>query len=86
MTKTTSEVRKDLTLFEFNGRRASWAALKRHLPDVETALFFAKATKMPWSKANELVQGLFKSTVLEALTTGQHSTDLQDYLVSEAPP
>ncbi|USH45462.1 ssDNA binding protein [Microbacterium phage DoTi] len=86
MTTTSSEVRKALTPFEYNGRRASWAALKRHLPDIETALFFAKATKMPWEKTNELLEGLFKSTVLEALRDGQHSTTLQDYLVEVAPP
>ena len=86
MTKTPSEVQRDLSLFEFNGRRASWAALKRHLPDIETALFFAKATKMPWLKTNELIRGLFKSTVLDALMSGSHSTELQDYLVEVAPP
>ncbi|AYD86158.1 hypothetical protein SEA_BURRO_15 [Microbacterium phage Burro] len=86
MTTTSSEVRQALTPFEFNGKRASWAALKKLLPDVETALFFAKAVKMPWLKTDELIRGLFKSTVLNELRNGQHSTELQGYLVEVAPP
>jgi hypothetical protein len=85
MTRTSDDVRSALTPFEFNGKRASWAALARHLPDIETALFFGKAVNMPWKKLNELIQGLFKSDVLAALTEGGHSTSLQDYIVSIAP-
>jgi hypothetical protein len=82
----SSDVTRSLTPFEFNGKRASWSALKRHLPDIETALFFGQAVNMPWVKLNELIHGLFKSTVLDALLEGGHSTSLQDYIVSVAPP
>lgn len=83
--KSSSEVRSALEPFEFNGKRASWAALKKLLPDVETALFFGMAVKMPWTKLNELISGLFKLPVLTALTDGDHSRTLQDYIVSIAP-
>jgi hypothetical protein len=85
MTRTSEDVRADLTPFEFNGKKASVAALRRHLPDVETALFFAKAVGMDWKKLNELIRALFRSDVLDALTEGGHSTSLQDYIVSIAP-
>jgi hypothetical protein len=86
VTKTSSEVRADLTPFEFNGKQASWAAMRRLFQDVETALFFAQAVGMNWTKLSELLQGLFHSSVLDALLNGSHSTDLQDYIVDVAPP
>ena len=86
MTRTSSEVLKDLTPFEFNGKRASWAAMRRLFPDVETALFFGQAVKMSWDKLNELIQGLFHSDVLDALLEGYHSTELQSYIIHTAPP
>lgn len=85
MTKSSSDVRAALKPFEFNGKRASWVALKKLLPDVETALFFGMAVKMPWIKLNELISGLFALPVLKALTEGDHSLSLQDYVVSIAP-
>lgn len=86
MTRTSSEVRADLTPFEFNGKKASWAAMRRLFPDVETALFFGQSVGMGWNKLTELIRGLFKSNVLDVLLEGNHSTELQDYLVSVAPP
>ena len=86
MTLSSKDVRHALTPFEFNGRQASWAALSRLLPDIETALFFGRAVKLPYDKLGELLQGLFKTSVIDALTTGDHSTELQSYVIDTLPP
>ena len=38
MTKSSSDVRAALKPFEFSGKRASWVALKKLLPDVDIAV------------------------------------------------
>ena len=86
MTMSLNKAAAELRLFEFNGKRASWAALRKLFHDVETALFFGMAVKMPWEKLNELLNGLLELQVLKALTDGEHSRELQTYLVSVAPP
>lgn len=63
----------------------SLQTLKDLLPDMETALFFCKVYDLDYIKMSELIQLLFKSSVLEALTSGDHSVDLQDYLVNTIP-
>ena len=62
-----------------------WAALKKWLPDLKTALFFAKAYKLPVEKLSDLVFTLFNTPLFDELKTGVHSTDLQDYLVELFP-
>ena len=86
MTLSSKDVRHALTPFEFQGRKASWAALNRLLPDVETALFFGRAVKLPYDKLGELLGGLFKTSVIDALLDGSHSTELQDYIIVTVPP
>ena len=54
--------------------------LKELLPDVETALFFAKAFKLDAYKLGQLLSLLFQTTIVDALVNGVHSTELQDYL------
>jgi hypothetical protein len=87
-TLTRSEVQKKLEPFEFTpGRKASWAVLSRLLPDIDTALFFAKAYEMGYAQLSALISGLFQSSVIDALFNGtDHSTDLQDYIVDTVPP
>ena len=54
------------------------------LPNVESALFFAKLYKLEPYKLSQLLQLLFKNDdVFAALTAegGQHSMDLQDFIV-----
>ena len=80
------DVRQALTPFEFNGKKASWLSLSKLLPDVDTALFFARAVKMDYTKVGELLQGLFATSVLDALQEGSHSETLQDYIVDVLPP
>ena len=73
-------------LFWLDEKRAvQWAALKKWLPDLKTALFFAKAYKLPVEKLSDLVFTLFNTPLFDELKTGVHSTDLQDYLVELFP-
>ena len=73
-------------LFWLDEKRAvQWAALKKWLPDLKTALFFAKAYKLPVEKLSDLVFTLFNTPLFDELKTGVHSTDLQDYLVGLFP-
>jgi len=86
MTLSSTDVQHQLSIFEFApGRKAGWGTLIKLLPDVETALFFARAYKMPYDKLSELLYGLFKSDVVKALKSGNHSTTLQDYIVDTVP-
>src|SRR6478736_6067808 len=86
MTLSSTDVQHQLSIFEFApGRKAGWGTLIKLLPDVETALFFARAYKMPYDKLSELLYGLFKSDVVKALKSGNHSTTLQSYIVDTVP-
>ena len=57
--------------------------LKAMLPDVETALFFAQLYRLNANELGVLIQALFSSPVVDALTAhgGLHSHELQDYLI-----
>jgi hypothetical protein len=60
------------------------AALKDALPDVESALWFAKAFDFTAQERSELLGVLFgQHNVIDALVNegAEHSTDLQDYLL-----
>ena len=87
MTLTSSEVTEELTPFEFApGRKASWATLRRMLPDVETALFFGRAFKLDYKKLSKVIYTVFDGLpIVQALAAGDHSTDLQDYIVDVVP-
>lgn len=67
------------------GKKFSAESLKKILPDIETALFFAKVYKMDASHLGDLLSSVFNTTLVKALTTGSHSTALQDYLVDTVP-
>lgn len=61
-------------------------ALKEALPNVEAAVWFAKAMDFTATDRSELLYILFgESDVVRALTRegGEHSTELQDYLLEE---
>lgn len=86
MTHTLSEAVQATSLFYITKKKAiPVAKLKELLPDIETALFFAKALKLDHDKLGELLMALFNSTVLKALLTGSHSEDLQNYIVDTVP-
>jgi hypothetical protein len=60
------------------------SALKDALPDVESALWFAKALDFTASERSDLLAALFNSSdVIDALVNegNAHSTELQDYLL-----
>ncbi len=65
------------------GLKFQLTTLKDLLPDIETALFFAKLYKLDPYQLGPLMRALFNSDVVSALTAqgGMHSTDLQDYLL-----
>lgn len=72
----------DVTTFA-NGRAFPTKFLKDALPDVETALFFAKVYELEASDVALVLQTCVPSDVVSALTdeAGMHSSTLQDYLV-----
>src|SRR3712207_5143730 len=87
MTLSSTEIQHKLELFEFApGRKASWSTLENLLPDVQTALFFAKAFELDFRRLSDLVFTLFKTPLMEALSEGSHSTELQDYIVDVVSP
>lgn len=76
----------DVRLFEISpGVKFSQGVLRRLLPDVETLLFFAKVYALGYTKVGELLQLVFPNvSVIEELTAGNHSTELQDYVLDLA--
>lgn len=75
-----------LTLFELKpNKKISVGALRKLLPDIETTLFFGKVYKLDARKLGELLRILWNTPLVEALTNGGHSTELQDYLVGVVP-
>lgn len=86
MTMTTTKIRSDLELFEVKpGLQFPLSTLKAMLPDVETLLFFGKVYELDYTQVSALLYTVKKGSVLaDALSAGDHSTDLQDYLVDLA--
>lgn len=74
----------DNTLIEVKkGLKFSLPVLQKLLPDVETALFFAKVYELNAYDLGHMLRMLFDSDIITALTAegGVHSNELQDYLV-----
>ena len=86
MSQSTSSSSNDMTLFEVKPSiYLSAGTLRRHLPTVELALFFAKVYQLDYTKLGQLLRMLFNTPVVQALTEGSHSVELQDYLVETVP-
>lgn len=85
-TLTQSELDRSVTLVEIGGRSVSEQSLRKMLPNVETALFFARALKLSASDVGSLLRLLFHTNLVEVLTdqSAHHSSDLQGYLVELA--
>lgn len=66
------------------GLRFTRYALETVLPDVETTLFFGKVYDLTAEQLGALLKTLFKTDVVRALTSGEHSVHLQDYVVDLA--
>lgn len=83
----TSSTTDDLTIFEVDRKtKFSVGILKAMLTEMEVALFFAKVYDLSYDQLVKLLRLCFNSTVLDALTAGDHSTELQDYIVDTVPP
>ena len=86
MSQSTSNSSNDMTLFEVKPDiYLSAGTLRRHLPTVELALFFAKVYQLDYTKLGQLLRMLFNTPVVQAITEGSHSVELQDYLVETVP-
>ena len=86
MSQSTSSSSNDMTLFEVKPDiYLSAGTLRRHLPTVELALFFAKVYQLDYTKLGQLLRMLFNTPVVQALTEGSHSVELQDFLVETVP-
>ena len=82
----TSELRNSVTLFEIKPQVfVTVSQLKGWLPDIESALWFAKLYELDYRKLGELLGVLFPSAVMTELLSGEHSTELQDYIVDVVP-
>lgn len=81
MTTSLLSASKKLELFDLGKNRfVSYGTLERLLPTMEVALFFAKTYDLSGVKLGDLLKTLFNSSVVQALTEGSHSTELQDYI------
>lgn len=86
-TLSPNELRDSLEVFDAGGgKRFSVATLKNLLPNIETALFFGKVYELDYTTLSKLLRVVFKTDLLDALMSGGHSTELQDYIVSTVPP
>ena len=81
-----NSLRESLTLYEVKpGLRISKAKLAEWLVDTETTMWFAKVMKLDHHALSNLLWEFNQCTVVQALMTGDHSTELQDYLVDTVP-
>lgn len=76
----SSSAKRNLMTLQLGTRHFSLGVLERMLPDVPTALFFAKAYKLSAQDVGQLLYTLFNTPLISALLKGEHSTQLQDYL------
>lgn len=79
-----SSIRKALRVLTLGQRKFSFQLLQQMLPDVETALFFAKVYSLDYEQTSILLSELFDSSLVSALFYGTHSEELQDFLVDLA--
>lgn len=84
MSSSSTSLRSSLNIIEVKpGLKFSEALLKELLPDVETALFFGKVYELDYHQLSNLLRVVLKSDIADALFSGDHSTELQDYLVDD---
>lgn len=87
MSMTSSEIKQSTALFEIKpGKWVTHSTLFKMLPDITTTLFFAKVYDLNYHQLSELLWLRWKTPVVEALLGGDHSLDLQGYLVDTIPP
>lgn len=82
-----SDLRSSLEIIEVKpGLKFTKSALQNLLPDVETALFFGKVYELNYVQLSNLLSTVLKSKLATELFAGNHSTELQDYLVDITTP
>ena len=85
-TMPSTSISDSVTLYEIGPNKfVSMAALKEWLPTIELALWFAKLMKFDYHKLSDLLYRLFNTDVMRALMAGDHSTQLQSYIVDTVP-
>lgn len=78
----SSDLKASLDLFEVKpGLKFSRAVLADLLPDAETVLFFGKVYDLDYQQLSALMDNCISTDLSEALFGGDHSTELQDYLL-----
>lgn len=83
MTPTSAE---RLELLEIKrGVHFSRAVLKELLIDAKEVLFFGKLYELDYAQLSDLMWTVLDSDLAAALSKGDHSTELQDYLVGLVP-
>lgn len=86
-TSSTADARASLEIIELKrGLRFTLPILRMLLPTIETALFFSKVYELSAAEVGRLLQLLFKTDVVKALTSGSHSTELQGYVIDDLVP
>lgn len=86
MTSSTN-LRSSLDLIEVkSGKFFSAQVLKDMLTTVASVLFFGKAYKLDYRELSKLMSLVVKTDIADALFAGDHSVDLQDYLVDDVMP
>lgn len=82
MTSSSTDLPKVMSLITVKpGLKFSEGLLKQALPDIESALFFAKVYDLEAKELGHLLRTLFQTELIDALTRGNHSTELQDYII-----
>jgi hypothetical protein len=88
MTLSHDQARESLETFELkHGLKVRLDVLKQLVPDTSTALFFGKAYELDYRQLSNLLQTLFKTTVIQTLLGegDSHSSELQDYIIDVVP-
>src|SRR5690606_23731514 len=81
-TISRSDLSASLEIIEVKpGKKFSKAALQSLLPDVETALFFGKVYELDYTQLSNVLRIVLNSDLATELFSGEHSTELQDYVV-----
>lgn len=83
---TEQDITDSVTLFEVKHNVfISIKQLRKWLPTVELALWFAKVYEFDYRKVSHLLRELFPTELMRELMAGDHSIELQDYLVDTIP-
>lgn len=88
-TMTSSTLRSSLDVVELKpGLKFTAAVLKDMLPTVEQTLFFGKVYDLDAQQLTHLLSITVDIPLVQALTRGDHSTELQSYIVDDldVPP